>query len=192
VFIRSERLFLRPTWPEDWSELHSLINDEALARHLARVPWPYSADDARAYVGMPQAPRHPHFLITLPDLHGADGGARVIGAVGFADCEGQAELGYWIAREHWNRGYGTEAARAALTLARALGHCRIVSSHFVDNAASGRVLAKLGFVPTGQARLRHSPARGRADLTLGYALELCPSASDPADPDDPAMLKRAA
>jgi RimJ/RimL family protein N-acetyltransferase len=81
--------------------------------------------------------RHPHFIVTLPGANGT----QVIGAVGFAedpDRKGEAELGYWIARKHWRRGYATEAARAALSVARTLGHQRVFARHFVDNPASGR------------------------------------------------------
>ena len=49
MFIRSERLFLRPGWPEDWQELLGQIDDESVARNLAQVPWPYTAEDARQF-----------------------------------------------------------------------------------------------------------------------------------------------
>ncbi|HEY6870997.1 MAG TPA: GNAT family N-acetyltransferase, partial [Novosphingobium sp.] len=119
MFFRSERLFLRPGWPEDWSDLFHGIHDAEIVRNLASVPWPYGPEDARAYAALPQQPRFPHFVVTLP---GADGG-QTIGTVGLIPAEGgQAELGYWIARAHWGRGYATEAARAALRIARTLGH----------------------------------------------------------------------
>lgn len=35
MFIRSERLFLRPAWPEDWAELHAVIDDVAVVRNLS-------------------------------------------------------------------------------------------------------------------------------------------------------------
>ncbi|WP_370073167.1 GNAT family N-acetyltransferase [Novosphingobium sp. THN1] len=54
MFIRSERLFLRPAWPEDWAELHALIDDEAVVRNLSRAPWPYGPDDAKRFVAVPQ------------------------------------------------------------------------------------------------------------------------------------------
>jgi RimJ/RimL family protein N-acetyltransferase len=59
MFIRSERLFLRPGWPEDWAELFDLIDDEAVVRHLARAPWPYRAEDARAFAARVQDGHHP-------------------------------------------------------------------------------------------------------------------------------------
>jgi L-amino acid N-acyltransferase YncA len=63
--------------------------------------------------------------------------------------------------------------RALLPVARALGHRELVASHFVDNPASGRVLRKLGFCPTGEIRDRFSLGRGGEapacllSLTLG-------------------------
>ena len=59
-----------------------------------------------------------------------------------------------------------------LDVARMLGHQRLVASHFLDNPASGRVLRKLGFVPTGTVRKRHSCGRGGEAPTAEYALAL--------------------
>ena len=66
MFICSKRLFLRPGWPEDWEELLSRISDEGVVLNLAKVPWPYTADDARWFSAQPQNPRLPHFFVTLP------------------------------------------------------------------------------------------------------------------------------
>lgn len=169
MFIRSERLFLRPGWPEEWEDLLALINDEEVVRNLASAPWPYTADDARAFAARSQERLLPNFFVTLP---GADG-ARLVGNVGLSLVDGEVSLGYWIGRPFWGQGYATEAARALLSLAKALGHRRVVASHFVDNPASGRVLRKLGFCPTGEVTDRYSLGRGGEapacllSLTLG-------------------------
>jgi RimJ/RimL family protein N-acetyltransferase len=186
MFIRSERLFLRPGWPEDWSELNARIADAAIVRNLASVPWPYSKEDAQEFLAREQDPRCPRFVVTLPTSNGSE----LIGCAGFAPGNAGYELGYWIARPHWGRGYATEAARSILSLARTLGHRRIVASHFADNPGSGRVLAKLGFKPTGRQVQRFSVARGEAAPALTWAIELAESCGD----DDPvaAMAKRAA
>lgn len=179
MFIRSERLFLRPGWPEDWTELQARIADEGIVRHPATVPWPYSPEHAQSYAEAPQAPRHPHFLVTLP---GAEG-SRLIGCVGLGRYEGETELGYWIAREVWNQGYGTEAARAVLGLARTLGHRRIVAHHFLADPASGRMLRKVGFAPTGQILMRPSLGGGGGEEAAAvHAIEL----AHPGDCDDDA------
>jgi RimJ/RimL family protein N-acetyltransferase len=86
--------------------------------------------------------------------------------------EGEPEIGYWIARDHWGCGYATEAAGAVLKIARALGHRRVVAGHFIDNPASGKVLRKLGFAPTGQPGKRFSVARGGQVDAIEYAINL--------------------
>ncbi|NKJ43306.1 GNAT family protein [Novosphingobium sp. SG720] len=192
MFIRSERLFLRPGWPEDWAELFGLIDDEAVVRHLVRVPWPYHPDDARAYAARAQSGLYPHFFVTLP---GAEG-AQLIGCVGLMpddhDPDGAPRLGYWIARAHWGRGFATEAARAVLALAATLGHRRVAARHFLDNPASGRVLAKLGFRSTGEIRPGASPAREGVAPTLGYALDLDPPGNCDGDRRSMVPVPRAA
>lgn len=165
MFHRSERLFLRPAFPEDSGAILAGIGEEGIVRNLARAPWPYSLDDARSFAALPQDWRLPHFLVTIP-------GTGVIGSAGMGEHEGQPELGYWIARAHWGRGYATEAAGAVLKIARALGHRRVVAGHFTDNPASGKVLRKLGFVPTGRPGKRFSLARGSMVDSVEYALDL--------------------
>ena len=165
MFHRSERLFLRPAFPEDCGAILAGIGEESIVRNLARAPWPYTMDDARNFAALPQDQRLPHFVVTVP-------GNGVIGSAGMGEHEGEPELGYWIARDHWGRGYATEAAGAVLRIARTLGHRRVVAGHFTDNPASGRVLRKLGFIPTGRPGKRFSLARGQMVESVEYALDL--------------------
>ena len=100
----------------------------------------------------------PHFFVTLPP---SSAPGELVGCVGLAAGSAGAapELGYWIARDHWGRGFASEAVRALLKLARVLGHRQIEARHFVDNPASGRVLVKAGFSPTGELRPSFSAGR---------------------------------
>ena len=166
MFHRTPRLFLRPAWPEDWEAVLGGIADEGVVRNLARAPWPYGPDEAHAFAARPQDPRRPHFLVVEADS------GQVIGSAGIGDHLGEAEIGYWIARPFWNRGYATEAAGAVLEVARLLGYRRVNAGHFVDNPASGRVLRKLGFAPTGVTRPRMSCARGEEVAAHEYVLDL--------------------
>ena len=50
MFLRTQRLFLRPAWPEDAPELTRAIGQEAIVRMLARVPWPYAEEDALSWI----------------------------------------------------------------------------------------------------------------------------------------------
>ena len=53
-----------------------------------------------------------------------------------------------------------------------LGHRRLLAAHFRDNQASGRVLRKLGFWPTGEVVHRTSPARGAPAPAALMAIDL--------------------
>jgi RimJ/RimL family protein N-acetyltransferase len=168
MFLRTERLFLRPAWPEDAPELTRAIGQEAVVRMLSRVPWPYHEEHARTWIEAAGDPCLPNLLITLPDEDG-----RIVGCVGLHEEGERAEVGYWIAPTHWGRGYATEALTGLLALARLVGHERIFSRHAADNPASGRVLRKAGFRPTGRARPFRSLGRATGTITAPeYALEL--------------------
>lgn len=166
MFHRSERLLLRPAWPEDWQALHAGIADEGVVRNLARAPWPYRLLDARQFVALPEDPLHPRFLITRAR------DAALLGCVGLDEMDGTADLGYWIARPYWGQGYATEAARSVIGVAQMLGHRCISASHFLDNPASGKVLTKLGFAPTGKVAARYNCARGELAPAREYVLDL--------------------
>lgn len=189
MFIRTSHLLLRPVWLEDWRALYHAINDEAIVRNLARVPWPYTHEDAQQFCALPQDLRYPRFLILLP----ASG--ECVGCVGIASCEGlqcedlqcetpqreetpqcetsqAVEIGYWIARPHWGKGYASEAGAAVLDVAQSLGHRRALCGHYVDNPASGRVIAKLGFEAIAGIHMRDCRARGQQVETLEYQLNL--------------------
>ena len=169
MFHVTERLLLRPAWPEDADALFGGIADEGVVRNLARAPWPYLPKHAREFVMRAHDPRYPVFLITLPTGQGS----LIIGCIGIDRSESaDAESGYWIARPHWGRGYASEAGRGVLEVARLLGHNRIEAGHFVDNPASGKVLRKIGFLPTGKVAPRHSCARGEDVPCALFRLDL--------------------
>ena len=82
---------------------------------------------------------------------------------GLADAEAWIGKCRHLGRPFWNRGYATEAARAALKWAkRDWGRKVVVAGHFADNPASGQVLVKSGFLYTGDVEMRACTARGGA------------------------------
>ena len=191
MFIRSERLFLRPAWSEDIPDLHAAISDQRVVSNLTSVAWPQAVEDARDFVNRPRDRRHPAFLITMPGARGS----RIVGAIGLREDAEFAELVYWLAPEVWGRGFATEAARAVLRLAHTLGHREVRAIHFVDNPASGRVLSKLGFQPVGNVSMQYSHGRGCAAPAREYRSRLDGPGNidgDPAPQDDGGMKVRAA
>jgi RimJ/RimL family protein N-acetyltransferase len=173
MFARTERLLLRPGWGEDAPALFKAIADEAIVRNLAQAPWPYMFADAEQFLGRDRGPHEPNSLIFLRTR----GAPRLVGGIGLAPKDGgETELGYWIARPYWGLGFATEAGRAMIAHGRdALRLKRVVAGHFLDNPASGRVLAKLGFRTTGDTVRRYSAGRRTEASCRELVLELAPA-----------------
>jgi RimJ/RimL family protein N-acetyltransferase len=179
MFARTERLLLRPGWIDDAPALTRAIAHENVAMKLARLPWPYTTADARTFLSLPRKQGDASFLI----LRRSEGAPEIIGGCGLHDQDGETEIGYWLTPSMWGQGFATEAGRAVIQIARhSLRLGRLVSGHFVDNPASGRVLHKLGFKPTGKIVPRRCLARGEDVPCALYALDLGGGAENDADP----------
>lgn len=154
----SPRLTFRPLQATDAAALHAIVAQAEVTRQLG-PRWPWPADFA--FTQSRAQPFHGAGFIWGIFRHGA-----LIGTVGVSGDE----LGYMLAPAAWGQGYATEACRLTLDRAFASGLDRIRAGVWADNLASQRVLARLGFVVTGQdmgtSAARPDPAPG---LTLTLA-----------------------
>ncbi len=153
----SERLLLRPIVRADLARLACMANDYDVAAMTSSMPHPYALSDAEAFCDAVQA-QDPARDVTFAIERVGKG---VIGVLGFNPRDEETpEIGYWIGRPYWGRGYATEAVRTALAWVRSeWGRRAILALHFTDNPASAAVLIKAGFLYTGQVRPTFSRAR---------------------------------
>jgi aminoglycoside 6'-N-acetyltransferase len=161
--LRTERLLLRPWRLTDVDDAYAYGKDPEWSRYLWDVPQPYTRELAEAFVRMAADAtwdEHAWFAVEfaghavgpvhlyITDKVITDKGSRVAG------------LGYNIAREHWGRGYASEAAVAVVRYG--FEDCslhKIIACADSRNAASLRVMQKLGI--TQEAVLRkHRYYRG--------------------------------
>jgi ribosomal-protein-alanine N-acetyltransferase len=146
-------LILRPFVMSDARSIQILAGDREIADTSLSIPHPYPDGMAEAWIAANREKFESGNLSTFAILRKDT--RKLIGAIGLV-IDGQfqrAELGYWIARAHWNQGYCTEAGQAILGygFTKLFLH-RIFASHFRRNPASGRVLQKLGMKYEGRAR----------------------------------------
>lgn len=144
--IATERLTLRRPNVDDIDQIVRIVGDWEVARRLSRIPHPYRVADAHFFLEQ-IVPVEWVWAITLT------GSNPLIGVVGLTPSEtaDRAELGYWLSPDHWGRGIVTEAANAILTFGFERSNLSLITSgYFQDNAASGRVLEKLGFRDVGR------------------------------------------
>ena len=145
--IRTARLVLRPLQATDAEPLFALFADWEVVRRLSMPPWPYALEDAHAFIReqLGQDPTRITFAITLANA--LIGGVDVrMNPAGASQRGAGPNLGYWLGRPYWGRGYMTEAARGFLVgvFEADLGNV-VYSGAFADNAASLHVQEKLGF-----------------------------------------------
>ncbi|MGE3064409.1 MAG: GNAT family N-acetyltransferase [Hyphomicrobiaceae bacterium] len=161
--LQTERLILRPVERRDADDIARFAGDWDVARMTARIPHPYMIADALAFIES-QGPGD-HFAVTREGAFVGCCGTTPAGEDGT-----DISIGYWIGKPYWGHGYATEAARAVLgALVARTPRPRILISHMAENGASGRVIAKLGFQPTGEKML-WCAARGQEVRCLTYVL----------------------
>src|SRR5439155_2610391 len=115
------------------------------------IPHPYPDGAAEVWINKQRTADEINFVITLRES------GELAGAMGLIvnRDHARAEIGYWIAVPYWNRGYATEAGRAVVRYAfDELKLNRVFAEHFTRNAASGRVMQKIGMRREGTLR-RH-------------------------------------
>lgn len=165
--LETERLLLRPFGMEDAADVAALAGDETVAAMTLLIPHPYVLRHAIDWIG------------THADMHAAGrssqfavvdrGRGELVGAMGidFMPRHAKAEIGYWIGRPFWGTGYATEAGRAVVRWAfEERGVERVESFCFTSNAASARVLRKIGLVEEGLARGYMKKGEARVDCVL--------------------------
>jgi len=154
LVIDTERLRLRPYTEADAEALWPYVSDPELPRLMT---WAAHADPGvtlswvRSRI---QGLADGTAMTWIIELAG-----EVVGTVGLDGISwqvaavrvDQAELGYWLAARVRQRGLMTEAARAATRFGfEVLGLHRITVGAFAENAASRRVIEKIGFRSTGR------------------------------------------
>lgn len=142
---------LRRWRSDDLEALLHHADDAEVERGLSdRFPLPYTRADGEAFLaGRVVDLRNPVFAIEV------DGEA--CGGIGARPLEGErrigAELGYWVGRRHWGRGFMTRVVGLFAPWAMEELHLERLQATVLDfNAASARVLEKNGFVEEGLLR----------------------------------------
>jgi RimJ/RimL family protein N-acetyltransferase len=147
------RLTLRAFRAADAPAVKRMAGDRAIADTTLNIPHPYEDGVAEAWIASHAGLRERSASVTYAVTRTADD--ALLGAIGLTlrEDQGRAELGYWIGRPYWGKGYATEAAGAMIAYGfERLRLHRIHACHLSRNPASGRVMQKAGMRLEGTLR----------------------------------------
>ena len=152
--LKTERLILRPFRMEDAPTVQRLAGAREIADTTLNIPHPYEDGVAEKWIAGHQQGFEEDKKITLAiTLAGNDTLIGTISLMSLSKQHQHAEIGYWIGKEWWNKGYCTEAAREMVRFGfEQLGLNRIIGQHLTRNPASGRVMQKVGMKHEGTLR----------------------------------------
>lgn len=166
VTIGTKRLRLRPFQTTDAEAVHRLAGSQDVAAGTF-LPHPMDRQAAQDWVTErlkdQAAGTGVTFAITLLE------NGELIGSIGMELMlvHEQGRLTYWLGRDYWNQGYGTEAVTALVEYGfNSLKLHRIYAPHFHTNPASGRVLQKVGMTHEGRLREHYLRFGQRVDVEL--------------------------
>ena len=164
--LRDEVVALRPWSLDDVEALVECIDgDPEIGRWLDQVPQPYTAADARGYIG---GVGEQAFAVT-DALTG-----RVLGSIGVTWNERRdvGEIGYWVRADARGRGVVSRALAVVSRFAfEHEGAARLQLRADVENAGSRRAAEKVGFRLEGVMRSAHWNGRlGRRQDWAMYSL----------------------
>ena len=165
--LATARLILRPFRFDDAPAITDYMQAPEIAANTARIPYPYEQHTAELWIAGHERDfadqREVSFAVTRAEDE------RLIGGIGLVlDMPNRAaELGYWIGKPWWGRGFGSEAAHCVVDWGfDALDLNRIHAGHMPHNPASGQILTKVGMQHEGLRR-EHLIKQGRpVDLVL--------------------------
>ncbi len=165
--VHTDRLTLRPFTLDDVAQLRPLVGEKEIAATTMTIPHPYPDGEAERWIGTHQ-PRFEEgkaatFAVTLRES------GELIGAIGLSIKRehSHAEMGYWIGKPYWNKGYATESTQALLQYGfETLGLNRIFAHHMTKNPPSGRVMQKIGMTFEGTLPQHIRKGDGFEDLAL--------------------------
>ena len=168
--LETEQLILRPFTIDDAPTVQKLAGDKAIAETTLTIPYPYEDGISEEWIGKHEKlfenGKAVNFAIT------ARTGNQLVGAISLNIEKhfDSAEMGYWIGKPYWNKGYCTEAARVLLDYGfNELGLNRIFAFHMNHNKASGQIMRKIGMTLEGCHRQAVKKWDNYIDLNM-YAI----------------------
>jgi RimJ/RimL family protein N-acetyltransferase len=151
--LKTSRLQLRAFGKADEQDLLTLISEKEVAATTLRIPHPCTLHDVQAWLSTHQEEYQHGKTIRWAITHGQEGYLTGGISLFLNQAFQSAELGYWIGKPYWGRGYAFEAASRVVEFGFNQAGLNRIEAHYMDeNQASARILQKLGMQYEGRHR----------------------------------------
>ena len=171
--METERILLRPWCDDDAEALFKYASDPDVG---PRAGWPpHKSVEESLEIIHTVFHNDTNWAIELKAT------GEAIGAIGYLPApkselparEGEPLVGYWVGKPYWNQGICTEALKMVVRhVCKSTSISSLISGHFVDNPASGRVMEKCGFVATGETYFDETQYQGKGKPIRVLRLEI--------------------
>jgi len=151
--LRTKRLILRPFRSLDAADIQRLAGEREISSTTLHIPHPYEDGVAEQWLATHEKSFAEGLQAVFAIAQAQDN--FLAGAIGLSlnRSHRHAEMGFWVGKPFWGRGYCTEAAREILRYGfEELDLHRIHAHYFTRNPASGRVMEKIGMKYEGCLR----------------------------------------
>ncbi|MDR2030146.1 MAG: GNAT family N-acetyltransferase [Puniceicoccales bacterium] len=170
--LETERLLLRPLEIADLEPIEAFMGIRGVTDFLLFFSYPLIPGQVKSWLEGVVA-MDPQLGCYWAIVGKEDGRAIGVISLTLETYHRKGEIGFWLARDRWNRGYMTEAAwRVICHGFDTLKLHRIEITHMVENRASRRVIEKLGFQPEGCWREGHFKEGCFRDVAIYGMLEV--------------------
>ncbi|MEP0827818.1 MAG: GNAT family N-acetyltransferase [bacterium] len=151
--LEGNNIYLRPVRPSDAESIYRYARHREISRYTY-VPYPYRLEDSYAFLKSLRRWRKKGtsevFGIIDKSSH------RLLGLIGMHRIDRvnrRVEIGYWLGKEHWGKGFTSDAVRLVVRYAfKDMKLQKVVARVWHPNIASAKLLQKCGFKLEGRLR----------------------------------------
>lgn len=143
--LESANIFLRDLTFEDASQIDAFASDIEVAQSTLTIPHPYPRGSAKEFIHFALDAKKSGILVIYAIIEKETN--QLIGIINLKihPTYQRGELGYWVAKKYWGKGYGTEAAKSLLQYGfEVMKLHKIFAQAFSSNVGSYKIMEKIG------------------------------------------------
>ena len=170
TILQSERLTLRPLTLDDAEQIEILAGDPDVAKTTSNIPHPYPKGAGKDFVLGTKKLIQSNKLVLFGMVQKKSQDFIGVINLNLSLEHNRAEFGYFVGKEFWGKGYGTEAAQVLFSYGfEQMQLNRIYAATFAENVGSRRIMEKIGLVYEGLFQ-EHMVRDGQTHDVVYYGL----------------------